>query len=170
MEQKLDIHKLPEEKRAELAARARTQTVEKYHAPASLFEQAERMVEAGHVLLTGRNHGSVWSNGWMAVGSDYCAHCRDAFQPVLCAHKLAVWYADLLARHMPKPEQGHKPDIGSGQAETGTMRLGRTGGYSGRPLSRRRLRVKGKKSDGKHCPRCGGWLTAAGGCNLCGGA
>lgn len=154
----LNLQDLPTETRAALAARARAQTVRKYDLPASLFEQAETLVEKKHVTLLGHNYGDVWDNGWQLVTSTHCLHCRDAAAPRICVHKLAVWYADLLHRHITSPPPPLSPSP--------SLPLTRPGGYSARP----RRRATRRANDGKHCPRCGGWLTATGGCNKCGGS
>jgi hypothetical protein len=158
-----------------LASRARRQTVEKLQAPAELFDQAEALVAAGYVELTMRNVGYVYDpepgrlgGGWLMVSRDYCPHCDDAALPGVCRHKIAVWFMDLLARHLPDaPEPAERPELAGGaDAQPAGQAAGlgaATGGHIGHIHHT-------AASDGKHCPYCGGWLTSAGDCNKCGGA
>lgn len=168
---------IPPETRAALTARARSQTVEKFGLTTIAFDQAEAIVEAGHVVLQGRNYGLVyddsypdaWRHGWLSVSLRYCAHCGDAPATAPCIHQLAVAFQDLLARHIPaRTGTPSTSSTGSPFTPVGPRGLGH-GRYTSTPRWRRRARRNGSgKRD--HCPHCGAFLTAEGGCNnqLCG--
>lgn len=158
-----------------LAERARTQAVERYGPTArELVETAIRAVAGGHVALAGRNVGRVEDGGlWLAVDLEYCGHCGAQDPRAVCWHKLALAFADLLARHLPDDgataRGAAQAAAGGGTAAgVGASGLGR-GRYSGVPLRHvKSFRRRGGKQG--HCPRCGAFLDSGGGCNNCGAA
>lgn len=161
------VEEVPEEVRVALAARARQQTVERYRLPVSAFEEAERLVVAGQVLVTA-GVGQVYDRGcWAMVTLRDCGHCYDRSGGI-CRHRLAVAFADLLAKYLPGEGQERAPG-------DGVAGLGRGAGYSGRPLRRSRVRRRSAKRKGQgkgatdHCAACGAFLCADGSCNRCGG-
>ncbi len=166
---------IPQRTRDILAERARTQAVTKYGPSArSLVERAIAAVAGGHVALAGRNIGRVQDNGlWLAVDLEYCGHCGAQDPRAVCWHKLAVAFADLLARHLPDDAEPQAVERAAGQgtgttAGAGVAGLGH-GRYSGVPL--RHVKPLGRRA-GKpgHCPRCGAFLDSSGACNKCGAA
>lgn len=171
---------VPPETRAALAARARSQTVHRYGLEPSLFDEAEEYVQHSLVLLTGHNEGKVYDarNGrWKAVGLRYCDHCPHAKPDTVCEHKIAVAFADLLARYAPAPVIASDLSHSGGREHSNPQTPGAAGLGGGRYTAaanwrgcsrRRSLRKRNGGHD--HCPRCGAFLTATGGCNKCGGA
>lgn len=156
------LEQMPAETLARLADRALRQTRE-LGLRTDLFERAELLVLEGQVALSGRNEGQVYDNGWWAhVGLGDCGHCRHLGGRV-CAHQLAVAFADLLRRHAPTLAREDRGPSTPGVGVTGRL-VGST--FDKKP--RKAPRHKGA-GDHTHCPRCGGWLTAEGGCNKCGG-
>ena len=165
----MDYQTIPTDTRQALAERARRQAVERYALPEDLFDEAERLVMSGAVHLTGHNEGLVGDMGLRAmVTTRECGHCYGIHG--ICRHRLAVAFADLLARNatggQADPGNGERPPAASGR---GT--LGRYGGGKLRPVRIARAARKATWSKGgtDHCPRCGGFLSAGGGCNKCGG-
>lgn len=163
----VDLTMIDQQTRQDLANRARQQIVEAYGPYASdLFHHAERLVLAGRVQLTARNTGLVYAepHGWRNVSPGYCSHCLITDPTLVCVHKLAIAYADLLNRHLAL---NSAPVLHCEQPPAATF-PGLHGHYSTR--SRRIRRSGTRRPDHRHCPRCGGWLTAHGACNRCGGA
>lgn len=160
---------IPADTRRLLADHARQQTTDRYHLPANLFDEAERIVAAGYVILGGvPNAGQVFDpdthhpvGGWMHVSRTYCAHC-DAHTPAVCRHILAVAFASYLARHLPDTAAATPATTGAGPARGTAGGIGRAGGAR---LGRTRHTRAPRAGNGRNCPHCGGWLTAAGGCN-----
>lgn len=81
--------------------------------------------------------------------------------------KQAVATLDIWKR--PEAENAAQPEpVRGGEPSGGPMGLGQ--GYS---TGYGRRHGKGKRARSgahRHCPKCGGWLTAEGACNKCGGA
>ena len=173
MEQNFDS--IPLETRQWLTVRARQQTVERYKLSPALFDEAESLVTSGQVHLITPGDGLVRERGtWAIVTLRECGHCAYSLTGGICVHRLAIAFADLLARHVPACGERSVADNGGGRGEggfeagAGVTGLGRGRGYSG-PALRRSRRVR-KAGTNDHCPKCGGFLDSAGGCNKCGGA
>ena len=153
----------------DLADRARQQTIGSYGPQAAdLFHAAEQLVLAGHVQRSLPNWGHVYAGGeWRTVSTGYCGHCRITDPRVICVHKLAIAYADLLHRHTAL----NTPAAAGHPSPSASLPVGRRPSACASALSGPTWRSRRtNRPDHKHCPRCGGWLTREGGCNKCGGA
>jgi hypothetical protein len=125
---------------------------------ADMLGQAERIVYAGHVMVT---DDETWvydgaEGGWTRVVPSRCPHCLP--DNGLCRHKLAAWLARHLAEADPAacqdeaPAAFHLPGLGATGA-TGSGTLGGIGpGYRG---GRRSHSGGGRKGTCLDCTKCG---------------
>ena len=160
------LMRVPDNVRQGLSDRARAQTVARYGPAArAMVEAAIRATEEGHVILTGHNTGRVQDGGiWLHVDMEYCGHCGIQNGRAVCWHKLAVAFADLLARHAPEPQE--TAPVGAPSAPG----LGVTGGHRGGGYATPLRAMKHGRPRGKqrHCDNCGAFLTLGGQCHNCG--
>lgn len=133
---------------------ARQQTIDR-GLPGMMFDQADTMIQRGHVCLDKPKAGWVYDVGsWRNVSLSYCAHCGSGG---VCVHQIAIAFASLLAKHCGEPAGGGSGTCGGGYS--GPMPRARAksagGGYSHK---------RGGKSDRRRCPRCGSF-TRGGACH-----
>jgi len=163
---------------APIIDRARRQALQAYGPQASaVFDAALALVEEGAVQLLARNVGRVTDNGLsFRVDLEDCPHCAIVGAPrLICAHKVAVALATLLARtrgrqagHAAPAQRSAGSRPSSGQSPAGSTG-GRMSGGRGTAHARKSHRT-GKGARANQCgnPHCRGWLDSSGHCNKCG--
>ena len=161
---------------APIIDRARKKALQAYGPRASeLFDAALALVEGGAVQLLGRNVGRVTVGGLaFRVDLEDCPHCAIAGNPrLVCAHKLAVALATLLARAIGRqagsPGQARPASAASLKpSPTGSAPSRMTGGSRQPRVRKSRRTSKGARANQCGNPHCRGWLDSSGHCNKCG--
>ena len=122
---------------------------------ADLLGAAERLVYAGHVMVT---DDETWvydlPGGWTRVTRSRCPHCLP--DEGLCRHKLAAWLARHLAEADPQAEDTDQAPAAFRLESTGPVTSGCLGGigpgyrYGGKHTSSSNRR----RSTCRDCSRC----------------
>jgi uncharacterized membrane protein YgcG len=138
---------IPAETLLALRESARRQTVAR-GLPEEAFDQADELVARGRVRLYDQRSGQVYDEGaWRDVSLAYCQHCQGG---PICAHRLAIAFEALLARHNPAAHAG-PAGTGNGAGGYSTVGYGAKVGGASRSGGGAR-RAKGCK---RPCNTCG---------------